>query len=160
MDSRLIVLELVLAELGLDTSIETIDNRVLLQKAIYLSQIAGVPLGYRFSWYVMGPYSPSLTRDYYSLEVVHEEESEISSGRRLKNRFKSILRNLKPILSPPEEVNLRQSTWLELVSSVHYLRTVSGYGKSQARKRLQVLKPHLYRYAHQAEDKLKVVGLL
>ena len=67
MNTRLIVLELVLRELGMEPVIDSLQDRIRLQKAIYLSQEAGVPLGYRFGWYVRGPYSKGLARDYYYL---------------------------------------------------------------------------------------------
>ena len=60
MDTSLIVLQLVLSELGVEPTIENLDDRIRLQKAMYLSQEAGVRLGYRFSWYVRGPYSQAL----------------------------------------------------------------------------------------------------
>ena len=36
MDTRLVVLELVLRDLDMETTIETLDDRIRLQKAIYL----------------------------------------------------------------------------------------------------------------------------
>ena len=49
MDTRLIVLDLVLRELDIESTIERLDDRVRLQKAIYISQEVGVRLGYRFN---------------------------------------------------------------------------------------------------------------
>ena len=43
MDKRLLNLQTVLQELGIDTGIETIGQRVTLQKAIYLVQAVGIP---------------------------------------------------------------------------------------------------------------------
>lgn len=60
MDSNLIALKLFLDDLGVSADIETIDDRKRVQKAVYLGQAAGADLGYRFGWYLLGPYSPSL----------------------------------------------------------------------------------------------------
>ena len=57
MDAKLITLRLFLDALGQSVDIETVDDRKRVQKAVYLGQLSGVDLGYRFSWYVMGPYS-------------------------------------------------------------------------------------------------------
>src|SRR5207253_2671703 len=38
-------------------------GRLIIQKTVYLLQVFGFALGYRFSWYIYGPYSPDLTRD-------------------------------------------------------------------------------------------------
>ena len=67
MENKLIALKVLLDQLGVPDSIETIDDRKRVQKAVYLGQLSGVDLGYRFGWYVFGPYSPALTKDYYSL---------------------------------------------------------------------------------------------
>ena len=39
-------------------SLETIDDRILLQKKIYLAQDIGLPLGYGYSWYIHGSRIP------------------------------------------------------------------------------------------------------
>src|SRR3712207_9330456 len=54
--------------------------RKRVQKAVYIGQLTGVDLGYRFSWYVKGPYSTALTRDYYDLaEDVNSGEDRKST---------------------------------------------------------------------------------
>ena len=123
MDKRLRNLQIVLGGLGIDTGIETIDQRVTLQKAIYLTQAAGVPLRYRYNWYVMGPYSPDLTRDYYALHEQPEEGNEDSHGMALREPFASAVKKLKAVIDAPGEDQLSKRDWLELLSSVHYLRT-------------------------------------
>ena len=160
MDTRLIVLELVLKALDVEPSIETLADRIRIQKAVYLSKMAGVPLGYRFSWYVRGPYSPGLTRDYYDLQLASEDSARVSGSRRLQDNFLAVLKNITPIMYAPQNVLLTQSDWLELVSSVHYLRTVGAYDEKGAEKRLRELKPSLSKYTKQAENSLKHVGLL
>jgi hypothetical protein len=81
MDPKIEVLDLFLRELGEDSSIEGIENRLRLQKAVYLGQLFGVDLGYRYSWYVKGPYSSPLTQDYYKLA---ESAADPRSGNVLR----------------------------------------------------------------------------
>ena len=157
METRLIALELVLRELDMDTTITTLDDRIRLQKAIYLSQKAGVPLGYRFSWYVRGPYSTRLTNDYYSLQTATDVEREAVEGKQLRNDFRDSLGIISPMMRPPSDFNRSSADWLELLSSLHYLEEQHP---GDSRSKLQDLKPHLYQYADIAERKLIDVGLL
>ena len=68
MDTRLMNLKLVLSELGFSSSIDTLNDRVTFQKAVYLAQAVGIPLRYRYSWYIMGPYSRDLTSSCVQLK--------------------------------------------------------------------------------------------
>ncbi|MHA1731449.1 MAG: hypothetical protein ACTSU5_05875 [Promethearchaeota archaeon] len=52
------------------------SNRLVLQKTIYLIQKLGFDLGYRFNWYLRGPYSPSLAADGFYIESLLEERQE------------------------------------------------------------------------------------
>ncbi len=161
MDTRLIVLELVLKELDIGLNIDTLEDRIRLQKAVYITQEAGVPLGHRFSWYVRGPYSPGLARDYYYLQLASEDELDPNHGRSLRQQVKETLEGLRPIMSASNEVPLEQPDWLELVSSIHYLhKTVGTSNPEEARTKLHQLKPRLSPYIPQAERALWQIGLL
>ena len=48
-------------------SLETIDDRILLQKKVFLAQHLGLPLRYGYSWYIHGPYSTDLTAVAYQV---------------------------------------------------------------------------------------------
>ena len=160
MDARLETLQLVLAELGIDPEIETIDQRVIFQKAIYLAQAGGVPLRYRYNWYVMGPYSPNLTKDYYEFHAQQGEARQNQESFVLKEQFAKILRNLRPTMTIPGDVPLRQSEWLELLSSIHYLRIRTQMDPESTRRRLDEAKPHVSSYVDQATRRLVEVGLI
>ena len=66
MNRRQIGLKLVLHELGMAPTMQSFEERLVLQKAVYLAQQLGVHLGYHFSWYLRGPYSKDLTADAYA----------------------------------------------------------------------------------------------
>lgn len=61
MEGPQIRLKLVLDHLGISPDVSTLQNRICIQKAIFLAKYAGVDLGYSYNWYVHGPYSPELT---------------------------------------------------------------------------------------------------
>jgi len=48
--------------------LERFDDRLLLQKRLYLLAAEGVDLGYVHSWYLRGPYCPALTRDAFAVD--------------------------------------------------------------------------------------------
>ena len=160
MDRRLHNLQLVLEQLGVGTDIDSIDRRVTLQKAVYLAQEAGIPLLYRYSWYVMGPYSPDLTRDYYALQEQPGEATASKNNMTLKEPFASAATQLKAVMDPPDEVRLNRRAWLELLASAHYLRTKAELGQDETRIRLDGVKPHLSYYTDQATEALKRLRLL
>jgi uncharacterized protein YwgA len=160
MDRRLVVLKAFLDELGVSDSIDTIDDRKRVQKAIYLGQLSGLDLGYRFGWYIKGPYSTSLTKDYYALsEAVESGEQDFEAGK-LPVTVKSSLQKIQPLMEVPENVPLTQEDWLELVSSLHYLRKIRLSDRDQALKILEHEKARLAPFTDRAEEKLVQVGLL
>ena len=160
MDRRLHNLQLVLEKLGVGSDIDSIDRRVTIQKAVYLAQEAGVPLLYRYSWYVMGPYSPNLTRDYYALQEQPWEALASINNMTLKEPFASVVTQLKAVMDPPEDVHLNTRDWLELLASAHYLRAKAELDQGETRLRLDAVKPHISNYTDQATETLKQLRLL
>lgn len=150
---RLQALKSLLSALGLDGDITTLNNRKLLQKAVYVGQRFGVDLGYRYGWYVRGPYSTALTRDYYSLAEKDVEELRVSEEAQRS------LKRAAELLSPPESVELAQPEWAELVASVDFLQRVSEFSPQQIRERIEREKSHLVNYIDEAFEKLECAGL-
>lgn len=67
MNTQQTKLGLALQHAGVPLSVESFDDRLILQKAVYLLQQAQIHLGYRFRWYIRGPYSTDLTEDVFAL---------------------------------------------------------------------------------------------
>jgi uncharacterized protein YwgA len=155
MEPRLIALKLFLDFLEIPTDIETVDDRKKVQKAIYLGQLTGVDLGYRFGWYLMGPYSTSLTKDYYALaeSLVSDKEYEKKS---LKRAIADKLSNIKPLFIKPPNVpdDISQEDWLELIASYHYLKVIQKYDEKDTKTILQKEKPKLFPYIRIVKNEL------
>ena len=167
MDMNLIALNMYLNELGVPLVIDTITDRKRVQKAVYLGQAIGAELNYEFNWYVHGPYSTDLTRDYYKLagallagELPTGGNTQSPGEPQLKESVREKLKALAPVIQKPDNFPLEQADWMELVSSLHYLRTVDKLDPSEARRVISTQKPHLLEYVDQAETKLKEVKLL
>ena len=159
METRLVTLKLVLDHLGVDAAIETVDDRKRIQKAIYLGQRAGVDLGYRFGWYLMGPYSPALTRDYFSLAEGVATGDRSYTMHSLNPSAASSLSAILPLLEKPTEFPLAQEDWLELVASLDYLMRVNGKNLEQAKIELTAKKPRVSNFADLAHQRLGPVPL-
>lgn len=160
MNIRCIALKLFLDALGVKPDISTIEQRKTIQKAVYLGQQVGLHLGYQFGWYLMGPYSPSLTDDYYALAESLTSGDVSYQVHKLQSAAEVSLRKARPLLQVPRGVDLSQENWLELVSSLHYLRKSAGLQHDATLETLKVLKPHLVQHTKTAEDILKQTGLL
>lgn len=141
MDEKFVALKLILDHVGVGDQINTVEQRMETQKAIYLAQSMGVELGYSYGWYLKGPYSPSLTRDYYELHATAEED--FAEGRNLKNRVRGVLDQLRTLIDA-RPAQLSRAHWLELLASIRYLIRETGYTEDRARERLARLKPHVH----------------
>lgn len=152
---ELSLLKVVLEELEVALNTGSMSDRKLMQKAIYLAQRAGADLGYRFGWYIKGPYCSSLADIYYRLEKNPNPTPELV----LSESSKDLLRSVKTLLAIPEGVDLGQSDWAELVASVDYLRNISRLSESAASEKLMAQKPHLAPYEAKAKAVLTEIGL-
>lgn len=160
MDINQVALKLVLDGIGEDSSIASVDDRLRLQKAIYLSQAAGINLGYHYSWYVKGPYSPGLTQDYYKLSEALAADDKTHEGMVLNASLMGNLARVRQILNTPEGVNTSKPSWYEALASIHFLIATSGYTVDKSREHLKMVKPHLNQVFDAALQHLRNVGLV
>jgi uncharacterized protein YwgA len=120
MDRKQIGLKLTLDALGVPLRLDSFDDRMALQKTIYLCQQAGVHLGYRYNWYLRGPYSPDLTRDAFALGTSQSSGFDETAGWHLDDPSIQRLKKIGPLWeSQPKE---KRARWLELLASVLFLK--------------------------------------
>lgn len=122
-------------------SIGSFSDRLLVQKKIYLAQSLGVDLGYRYNWYLKGPYSPELTTEAYQVIPFGEDKFE---GYDFDEDINDIINQVNELSNHPnkERAHLNEADWYELLASVHYLTTNRQYGeKDKVRKKLIEEKP-------------------
>jgi uncharacterized protein YwgA len=106
-------------------SVQTFKNRLVLQKTVYLLQAFGIYLGYRFSWYLHGPYSAELTRDAFGLESDWSHYVPVQFANEATERR---LGQLLAFLGAHKSDDL----WLETVASAHFLAKVHGESNKDA----------------------------
>ena len=98
-----------------DFSMDEFDDRLKLQKTIYLLQSYGVYLGYDFSWYLYGPYCSLLARAGFDLCEIYDliPDDVKFTDRKDKDNFTKFL----------NFINSKDVYELEVAASLHYLKT-------------------------------------
>lgn len=90
------------------------DDRLCLQKIVYLLQAKGINLGYSFSWYVYGPYSTGLAKGGFQIEDFENVSQIRFADEGVEKEFNSFVQFIEPYKQDPE--------WLEIASSIHLLK--------------------------------------
>lgn len=121
------------------------ETRLHVQKAIYLFQeLTGVNMGYYFSWYIAGPYSPSLTSTIYN-DILNRLEEDPNYGQiaKLNTKGQVAVDNVVAFVStPPKELNLTTAKWWELIASIHYLKKQRTLNDENLAQELRLSKPY------------------
>ena len=158
MDPRLSVLHRILESVGITPDVSSLSARKQIQKAIYLVQEAGLRLGYAYGWYVRGPYSRTLAHDYYAMAAATSLGESV--GAELRDDVIERLQPIKKISAPPPGSPLAPAEWLELVASVHFLRTSRRLDDHGVDGVLQREKATLAPFRAAAVSALQEAGLL
>lgn len=124
-----------------DFSYSNFDQRMEMQKAVYLLQDMGVPVGnYGFRWYRHGPYSQSLQDDMYY------EDGHSYTTPLLSKEYAESINRLHQVIHSPERKQYSISNWVECLASLHYLRdNLLSFNATDAEvvNALETRKPHL-----------------
>ncbi|CAI9832122.1 conserved hypothetical protein [Nitrosopumilaceae archaeon] len=119
---------------GYDFSMAEFDDRLRLQKMVYLLQAFGVYLGYDFNWYLRGPYCTVLTANAF---VVAKFYGEIPDRR---VTFKSSLAQER--FEKFLEFNRGKSVDdLEIAASLHYQSRVLHKDDGESKKAVVAKRP-------------------
>jgi uncharacterized protein YwgA len=150
MDRRQITGLLVLKELGIELTLKTFDNRLAVQKAVYLAQAAGLNLGYYYGWYLRGPYCAAVADDvFFALnDPVGMQDAERrytldDESKKETSRLRSFFHQDRTTSSPKSQkaVNVGDlARRLELLASVHFLvarKQVNGHDPKEIWRRLR-----------------------
>ena len=118
-------------------SLDKFQDRLRLQKTVYLMQAFGIYLGYNFNWYLYGPYSPALARDAFDvLPLSARFEPLFFREEPTEERFKRFIEFLGDQKNDPQ--------WLELVGSLHMLNRFHGEkGKNEIFRKMAEKQPYL-----------------
>ncbi len=101
-----------LGKLGVKLKLGDFSERKRIQKIVCLLQLFGIELGFGFSWYIHGPYSPDLTRTLFELK--NSTRKSVSFTRKedeIITRFREFVGE-----------SLESSDAMELMGSLFFLR--------------------------------------
>ena len=107
-------------------------GRIAFQKTVYLLQAMGIDFNIKYRWYFYGPFAIELAQILDQLHyegVIHDEISHIAIEEgfldtayvnqvQLTPRDKAIIDKIRPFFR-----KMHASRWLELLASVHFIRT-------------------------------------
>lgn len=140
MNRRQVSALLVLRELGITPQMHSFDDRLSVQKSIYLAQAAGVDLGHYFNWYLRGPYSPALTQDVFEA-IQNYDTTAVLQGWELDAATRTKLGSVRSTFASAP--GLAAPAWLELLASVHFLLARRQVASADA----EVLRAQLLKYS-------------
>jgi uncharacterized protein YwgA len=118
-------------KMGFQLDISRFDDRLIAQKIVCLLELKGLELGYPYSLYVRGPYSPDLTIDLYKFT---DEFQESETETRLNTAEKDAVDNLNGIFG-------LKPVLLEIGATYGYYTKRENCDPLEARKRVKQLKP-------------------
>lgn len=116
MNKNKVLVALCMDEFG-NKNIDTLQERILIQKKFYLLQTKGAKLGFNYGWYKRGPYCTELTKVVYS----QKEEPDDISGCRLSDSVRILINEVNEFISNTRIEGLNEQEWAELLASLHYL---------------------------------------
>lgn len=137
MNTQQAALGLALSEVGIPVDVSTFDNRLILQKTTYLLQQAEIHLGYRFRWYIRGPYSPDLTEDVFLFARNQSETKKELSNWDLDSKSKTRIQKIKGLFSVPK---IKLALHLELLASVLFLLVTKQASAANPKQLSDILK--------------------
>ena len=122
-------------------SYDSCDKRMKMQKAIYLLQEMGAPVGdYAFFWYKHGPYSQDLQDAMYAATCSGMSTLHVTFSADMNSAVQKIAELLN------KKVSYSSSHWAECLASLHYLQTnifSASASPEEIVGELQKRKPHL-----------------
>lgn len=119
-----------------DFKMDGFNDRLRLQKIVYMLQAFGVYLGYGFSWYFRGPYCTSLARAGFELEHVYDmipDDVRVKPiDPRARDGLKRCIRFLRSVMDGPDDLDR-----IEIAASLHLLVITTSLAKQDIFRRVR-----------------------
>ncbi|WOV93205.1 MAG: hypothetical protein R1F52_00765 [Candidatus Nitrosoabyssus spongiisocia] len=133
MDKQPIDLGFILKQFpNFDFSMKTLDDRIKLQKFIYLLQTFDIYLGYDFSWYIHGPYCSTLSTCGFALtefyDTIPDKKTQFVN-KESQDKFEIFQQFIQG-----RETDM---TFLEIAASLHYQKHVKKLSDEDAIKKVE-----------------------
>ncbi len=122
------------------------DDRLKVQKIIYLLQQTGINLGYSYSFYIYGPYCTGLARDAFQITSFSKIKDVGFENETVDDKFKEFVEKIG------EHKN--DVLWLEVASSIHLMKKL--YPERTKNKIIQTIKEKRSELNNKGEVIIKV----
>jgi uncharacterized protein YwgA len=119
-------------EVGRKPRVGNFEDKLIIQKTVCLLELMGFDMGYRFSLYVRGPYSPDLTTDLYA----HQDWVE-----NLKTDYVIATKEKEILVKISEASDNLDPALLEIMATYAFISKIPGVESKEAVLRLKKLKP-------------------
>lgn len=138
-------------------SINTADERAILQRKVFLAQELGLPLGYGYGWYIHTPYSSDLSTIAY--QVIPEGFKHIE-GVAFKKKYSDIVKRVNDLEAyvTSKNINLKTVQWYELIACITYWIKLGIKKKEDIIEKIKTIKPQFT--VRQAELALQATDYL
>ena len=84
-------------KIGFSPNVHKFQHRIILQKVIYLLQLAGIKFGFQFGLYIRGPYSPELANCLFNkLKFTDSNRCLTKREQTIVKKFKAVFPSLDP----------------------------------------------------------------
>jgi len=125
---------------------KSFERRLRIQKIMYfiVSKRLDSDLNYSYSVYLRGPYSPDLSKDYFSIS-----ENEFGNTE-------DVLGENSPLRPWIEQLNKKDSLWLEIASTLKMLKD-SHYSDEEAVDRVIEMKHNILNQKNKDPSYVKLV---
>ena len=108
-------------------SMDSFDQRLRVQKFVYLLQAFDVYLGYEYSWYLRGPYCSTLAAAGFALAGFYVDIPEGSRMRFVSSGANERFERFKEFISGREA----NTDFLEMAASFHFLEAGGSLSRDQ-----------------------------
>ena len=108
-------------------SMDKFNDRLKLQKMIYLLQSSGVYLGYDFRYYIHGPYCEKLTRIGFEISEIYGDimvkKDQLFQDKNVEKKYNKTMKLLNELKTPRN---------LEIAASLHLRHTHDKMNKAKS----------------------------
>ncbi|MFH1247001.1 MAG: hypothetical protein V1644_01345 [Candidatus Micrarchaeota archaeon] len=118
-------------EVGFKPVVKKFEHRIIMQKLAYLLQLKGVELGFDFSPYVRGPYSPQLAKQIFDNQ---EKFEKLQTSAKLLPKEEEVVQQFS-------EVFELKASMLEIAATYLYFSFERKENEIDAVRHLKQLKP-------------------
>ncbi len=119
-------LTLIARQSGADTDMNVKDNRIRLQRVIYLAQAAGMPKIYTFRWFNNGPMSTRLSGDIEDMRYTNGDAPDNPTSKRLRKSARAAVSTARSVLTPPPDLKARRTEWEKVVTYAMYMYDIGS----------------------------------